>query len=113
MSDFNKVILVGRLVKDPVLTMSGEKKIAKYTIANNYKYGEREGANFISCTAFGNNAEFTEKYLKQGVKILIEGHLTTGSYEKEDGTRVYTMDVIVENSNFVESKKTTGDEENI
>lgn len=112
MSDFNKVILVGRLVKDPVITMSGEKKIAKYTIANNYKYGDREGANFISCTAFGNNAEFSEKYLKQGVKILVEGHLSTGTYEKEDGTRVYTMDIIVENTNFVEAKKANGNEEN-
>lgn len=106
MSDFNKVILVGRLVKDPQIVISNDIKIAKYTIANNYKYADREGANFITCTAFGNNAEFTEKYLKRGVKILVEGHLATGSYEKEDATRVYTTDVIVENSSFVESKKT-------
>ena len=80
--------------------------VAKFTLAvdNIRKKDDEHGADFISCTAFGKNGEFAEKYLKKGVKIALEGRWQTGSYEK-DGKKVYTNDCIVERMEFVESKK--------
>lgn len=105
----NKVILIGRLVRDPEVRYSqGEKSIAiaRYTLAVDRKF-KKEGeqsADFISCVAMGKNGEFAEKYLKQGTKIAIEGRIQTGSYTNKDGNKVYTTDVIVEGHEFCESR---------
>lgn len=102
----NKVILMGRLTKDPVI-IAGESKdsvnIAKYTLAVDRHYNDE--TDFISCVAFGGSADFAEKYLYQGIKILITGRIQTGSYTNKDGVKVYTTDVIVENQEFCEPKR--------
>lgn len=105
----NKVILMGRLTRDPSIRYTqGENNtcVARYTLAVDRKY-KREGeqaADFINCVAFSKTAEFTEKYLKQGTKIVITGRIQTGSYTNKDGNKVYTTDVIVEDCEFTESK---------
>lgn len=107
----NKVILCGRLTKDPAMTYTqGERQmaIARYTIAVDRRRGRGDGqeqsADFIPCVAFDRAAEFAEKYLKQGTKMLITGHIQTGSYTNRDGQRVYTTEVIIEDQEFAESK---------
>lgn len=98
--------MIGRLTKDPDVRGT-ETKIARYVLAVDRRY-KKEGqptADFISCVAFGRNAEFAEKYLNQGIKIGIKGHIQTGSYTKNDGTKVYTTDVVVDDQEFVESRK--------
>lgn len=103
----NKVILMGRLTRDPdVKTSQSGSMIARYTMAVERRF-HREGeqtADFISCVAFGKSAEFAEKYLHQGTKIAVDGRIQTGSYTRQDGTKVYTTDVIVENQEFAERK---------
>lgn len=103
----NKAILIGRFTKDPdIRYTNGGLSIASFNVAVDRRYkkeGEQE-ADFISCKAFGKTAEFIEKYFKKGMRIGIEGRIQTGSYTKEDGTKVYTTDVICENVEFVESK---------
>lgn len=105
----NKVILMGRLTRDPEVRYSaGENAmaIARYTLAvdrRHHREGEAE-ADFISCVAFDKRAEFAEKYLKKGTKIVISGRLTTGKYTNKDGQTVYTTDVIIEECEFAESK---------
>lgn len=106
----NKVILIGRLTRDPDVRYSqGEKStaVARYTLAVDRRF-KREGdqtADFIGCVAFGKNGEFAEKYLRQGIKIAVTGHIQTGSYTNRDGQKVYTTDVVVEEQEFAESKK--------
>ncbi len=105
----NKVILMGRLTRDPEIRYSqGERAtaIAKYTLAvdRTYKRDGESNADFISCTAFGRSAEFAEKYLRQGTKIALTGRIQTGSYVNKDGVKVYTTDVIVDEQEFAESK---------
>ncbi len=106
----NKVILMGRLTRNPEVRYSqGEKAtcVAKYTLAVNRRF-HREGeqdADFINCVAFGKQGEFAEKYLKQGTKIVISGRIQTGSYTNRDGVKVYTTDVVIEEQEFTESKK--------
>lgn len=107
----NKVILMGRLTRDPEVRYSqGENSmaIARYTLAVDRRYNRNNGdeatADFISCVAFGRNGEFAEKYLRKGTKILAEGRIQTGSYTNKDGQKVYTTDVVVENQEFAESK---------
>ncbi len=106
----NKVILMGRLTRNPEVRYSqGEKAtcVAKYTLAVNRRFhreGERD-ADFINCVAFGKQGEFAEKYLKQGTKIVISGRIQTGSYTNRDGVKVYTTDVVIEEQEFAESKK--------
>ena len=105
----NKVILMGRLTRDPEVRYSqGEQAtaIARYTLAVDRRFnrGEENSADFISCVAFGRAAEFAEKYLHKGTKIAVVGRIQTGSYTKPDGTKVYTTDVVVEESEFAESK---------
>ena len=106
----NKVILMGRLTKDPEVRYSqGEKPlcIARYTLAidrRKSKANEDPGADFISCIAFAHNGEFAEKYLKKGMKIAVEGRIQTGSYTNKEGQKVYTTDVVVEAQEFAESK---------
>ncbi len=105
----NKVILIGRLCRDPEIRYSAgaeQKAVANFIIAVDRKY-KRDGdpqADFISCTAFGKSAEFVQKYLRKGIKIALEGHWRTDSYEK-DGHKIYTNSCIVESMEFVEAKK--------
>ena len=105
----NKVILMGRLTRNPDVSYSqGEKAtcVARYTLAVNRRFrrdGEQD-ADFIRCVAFGRQGEFAEKYLKQGTKIVISGRIQTGSYTNRDGVKVYTTDVVVEEQEFAESK---------
>ena len=105
----NKIVLMGRLTRDPdIRTSQGEKAttIARYTLAVNRrvtKEGEAS-ADFISCVVFGKGAEFAEKYLHQGIKLVVTGRIQTGSYTNKDGQRIYTTDVVVEEQEFAESK---------
>ena len=105
----NKVILMGRLTRDPDIRYSqGEKAtaIARYTLAVDRRFGrsEEQSADFISCVAFGKSAEFAEKYLHQGTKIVVTGRIQTGSYTNRDNQKVYTTDVVVEEHEFAESR---------
>lgn len=105
----NKVILIGRLTRDPDIRYSqGENQmcVARYTLAVDRRYrkdGEQK-ADFISCIAFGKSGEFAEKYLHKGIKIAVEGRIRTGSYTNKDDVKVYTTDVVVDNQEFAESK---------
>lgn len=109
----NKVYLIGRLAADPDVRYSqGETStaIARYRLAVNRRFkreGEQE-ADFISCVAFGKNGEFAEKYLHKGMKIAIAGRIQTGSYNNQEGQKVYTTDIVVEEHEFCESKGTGG-----
>ena len=113
----NKVILMGRLTRDPDVRYSaGENStaVARYTLAVDRRF-HRDGdatADFIGCVAFGRQAEFAEKYLRQGTKIAITGRIQTGSYTNKDGQRVYTTDVVAENVEFAESKNASGGGDN-
>lgn len=107
----NKWIGMGRLTRDPEVRYSTKQDgsqfcVAKYTLAvdRRIKQGDQQ-ADFISCVAFGKQAEFAEKYLKQGIKIVVSGRITTGSYINKDGQKVYTTDVSIEEQEFAESKK--------
>ena len=105
----NKVILIGRLTRDPEMRYSqGENPtaISRYTLAVNrpFKQNGEQGADFISCIAFGNTAEFAEKYLAKGMRVAIEGRIQTGSYTNREGQKVYTTDVVVERQEFLEKR---------
>ena len=106
----NKVQLVGRLTRDPEIRYShGEKATAttRFSVAVNRRFKNSEGnydADFINCVAFGKSAEFVEKYFKKGMAIGLTGRIQTGSYTNKDGQKVYTTDVVVEETEFVESK---------
>lgn len=113
----NKVILMGRLTRDPDIRHSaGENStaVARYTLAvdRRYKRDGEAGADFISCVAFGRSAEFAEKYFHQGLKVVITGRIQTGSYTNRDSNKVYTTDVVVEEQEFAESKAAAGQAEN-
>ncbi len=105
----NKVILMGRLTRDPEVRYSqGENAtaVARYTLAVDRRF-KRDGeatADFINCVAFGRAAEFAERYFRQGIRIVITGRIQTGSYTNRDGVKVYTTDVVVEEQEFAESK---------
>lgn len=107
----NKVILMGRLTRDPEVRYSQGAEpmaVARYTLAVDRR-GRRDDSNgqnadFISCVAFAKNAEFAEKYLRKGIKIAITGRIQTGSYNDREGRKVYTTDVVVEDQEFAESK---------
>lgn len=106
----NKVILMGRLTRDPEVRYSqgdNPMAIANYTLAvdRRYKRDGEDSADFISCVAFGKAAEFAEKYFRQGLKIAVIGHIQTGSYTNRDGQKVYTTKVCVEEQEFAESKR--------
>ena len=104
----NKVILMGRLTRDPEVRYSqGEQAtaIARYTVAVDRRF-KRDGeptADFIPCVIFGRSAEFAEKYFRQGLKIIVSGRIQTGSYTNRDGQKVYTTEVVVEEQEFAES----------
>lgn len=108
----NNVSLIGRLTKDPDVryTQGNEPRaVAHYTLAvdRRRRSGDTDnpGADFISCTAFGKSAEFAEKYFHKGIKIGVRGRIQTGSYTNREGQTVYTTEVIIEDQEFVESKK--------
>lgn len=105
----NKVILVGRLTRDPEVRHSqgdNSTAVARYTLAveRKFKRDNEPTADFIPCVVFGRLAEFTEKYLRQGIRISVSGRIQTGSYTNKDGARVYTTEVIVEEQEFAESR---------
>lgn len=108
----NKIILLGRLTRDPEIRYSqGENSmaIARFTIAANRRY-KREGepdADFFNCTAFGKQAEFVEKYLKQATKILLSGRVQNDNYTNKEGQKVYSVQIMVEELEFAESKGTS------
>ena len=111
----NKVILMGRLTRDPEVRYSqGERSIAiaRYTLAVDRR-GRRDQnngptADFIPCVAFDRAGEFAEKYFRQGQRVLIEGHIQTGSYTNRDGVKVYTTEVVVDSQEFADSKNNGG-----
>ena len=113
----NKVILMGRLTRDPnVRYTAGDNPmgIARYTLAVDRRI-KREGeatADFISCVAFGKAAEFAERYFRQGIRIVVSGRIQTGSYTNRDGNKVYTTDVVVEEQEFAESKNSAAGNSN-
>ena len=107
----NRVILMGRLTRDPDIRYSqGENgmEVARDTLAVDRRRrrddNNQQNADFISCVAFGRSAEFAEKYLHKGTKILVSGRIQTGSYTNREGNRVYTTDVVVEDQEFAESR---------
>ena len=105
----NKVILMGRLTRDPEVRYSAGNNsmaVARYTLAvdRRFRSDGESNADFIGCVAFGRSAEFAEKYLRQGTKIVVTGRIQTGSYTNRDGQKVYTTDVVVEDQEFAESK---------
>ena len=114
----NKVILMGRLTRDPEVRYSqGENSlaIARYTLAVDRRQARNSGddqtADFINCVAFGRAGEFAEKYFRKGTKIAVSGRIQTGSYTNKDGVRVFTTEVVVDDQEFAESKNaSTGSE---
>ncbi|RKM60301.1 MULTISPECIES: single-stranded DNA-binding protein [unclassified Butyrivibrio] len=108
----NKVILVGRLTRDPDVRYSqGDTAtaVARYTLAVDRRFARRDQqdaqtADFIGIVAFGRAGEFAEKYLKKGTKVIVTGRIQTGSYTNKDGVKVYTTDVVAEDQEFAESK---------
>ena len=114
----NKVILMGRLTRDPDVRYSQNENstcIANYTLAVDRRFkkqGDEQTADFIRCVAMGKGGEFAEKYLHQGTKIVVEGRIQTGSYTNKDGQKVYTTDVMVESQEFAESKSASQQNEN-
>ena len=105
----NKVILMGRLTRDPETryTQGNEPMaISRYTLAvdRRFKRDGQDGADFIPCVVFGKGGEFAEKYLRKGTKIAVVGRIQTGSYTNRDGVKVYTTEVVIEEQEFAESK---------
>ena len=110
----NKVILMGRLTRDPEVRYSQVERILWQL--RDIRWQQTEDSNvmvmirlltFIGCVAFGRNAEFAEKYFRQGLKVVVTGRIQTGSYTNKDGQKVYTTDVVVEEQEFAESKATS------
>lgn len=102
----NKFIGAGRLTADPEIRSSTDgMMVGKYTIAIDRR-GKDNEADFIRIVTFGKAAEFASKYFKKGMKVLVTGHIQTGSYTKEDGSKVYTTDIIAEDQEFCEKKQT-------
>lgn len=102
----NKAMIIGRLTKDPDVkytTGAEPLAIARFTVAVD-RPGRDKGADFISTTAFGKTAEFSEKYLQKGTKVAVVGHIQTGKYDDRDGRTVYTTDVVAEQIEFCEKK---------
>jgi len=113
----NKVILMGRLTRDPEVRYSqgdNAMAIARYTLAVDRRFNrnnEEQNADFIGCVAFGKAGEFAEKYFRKGTKIAVTGRIQTGSYTNKDGVKVYTTDIVVEEQEFAESKNAGGSDQ--
>lgn len=111
----NKVILIGRLIKDPDIRKgTNGLTIAKYILAveRYYRKDNERKSDFINCVALGRNGEFAEKYLHKGMKIAVIGSWQTGNYTDTDGKKIYTNDCLVETHEFVESKGRSSQQEN-
>ena len=112
----NKVVLVGRLTRDPEVRYSqgdSATAVARYTLAVDRRF-RRDGeptADFIPCVIFGRSAEFAEKYFRQGMRVLVSGRIQTGSYTNRDGQKVYTTDIVVDDQEFADSKNASGGNE--
>ena len=109
----NKVILMGRLTRDPEVrysTGATPLAVARYSLAvdRRFKKDGEQSADFINCVVFGKSAEFTEKYFRQGMRVTVCGRIQTGSYTNKDGVKVYTTEVVVEEQEFAESKNANG-----
>lgn len=103
----NVCVLMGRTTREPEIRQAGETTIAKFTLAVDRRF-KREGGDttdFINCICFRRTAEFVEKWVQKGTKILVQGSIQTGSYTNRDGRRVLTTDVVVDNVEFAESLK--------
>lgn len=105
----NKVVLVGRLTRDPEVRYSqgdSATAVARYSLAvdRRFKRDNEPTADFINCVVFGRSAEFAEKYFRQGMRVAICGRIQTGSYTNKDGVKVYTTEVVVEDQEFAESR---------
>lgn len=106
----NKTLLIGRTTKDPDIRYTQSEQpmtIARFSLAVDRRFkrdGDNQNTDFISCVAFGKTAEFIEKYVFKGTKIAVEGRIQTGSYTNNDGNKVYTTDVVVEQVEFAGSK---------
>ena len=108
----NKVILMGRLTRDPEVRYSAGDNamaIARFSLAVDRRRranggADEQTADFINCVSFGKTAEFAEKYLRKGTKMLVTGRIQTGSYTNKEGAKVYTTEVVVEEQEFAESK---------
>ncbi len=105
----NKVVLVGRLTRDPELRYSEGTEtsvVGHYTLAveRRFKKDGEQAADFIRCVVFGRSAEFAERYFYQGLRIAVSGHIRTGSYTNKDGVKVYTTEVAIEEQEFAQSK---------
>ena len=106
----NKVILMGRLTRDPEVRYSqgeGQMAIARFSLAVDRRFkrqGDTVTADFFNCTAFGKQGEFVEKYLKQGTKVLVTGRIQNDNYTNKEGQKVYSVQIIVEEIEFAESK---------
>ena len=111
----NKVILIGRLVRDPELRYTQAEEpmaIARYTLAverrgKRSQDGNESNADFISCVAFGRLGEFAEKYLQKGLRVAVTGRIQTGSYTNQEGQKVHTTEIIVEEQEFADGKRDT------
>lgn len=111
----NKVILMGRLTRDPEVRYSqgdNAMAIARYSMAvdRRFRRDGEDNTDFINCVAFGKAGEFAEKYFRKGTKVLVTGRIQTGSYTNKDGVKVYTTDVVVEEQEFAESKGSSSNE---
>ena len=105
----NKVILCGRLTRDPEAICSQKATqilVVKYNLAVDrpFKRNGESTADFINCVVFGKAGEFAEKYFRKGTKIIVSGRIHTGSYMNNNGQKVYTTDVVVEEQEFAESR---------
>lgn len=103
----NKVILMGRLARDPEIRYTDQQlAIGRYSLAvpRRVQQGQEPATDFVNVVSFGKAAEFAEKYLHKGTKVLITGRMQTGSYTNKDGQKVYTTDVVAEEQEFCESK---------
>lgn len=116
----NSVIICGRLTKDPEIRYTGTNQmaVARFTLAVDRRKRRddsdpNQNADFIPCVAFDHSAQFAEKYFRQGTKLIVRGHIQTGSYTRQDGSKVYTTDIIVEETEFAESKKSDSDFQNV
>lgn len=110
----NKVFLMGRLTKDPDMRGEGTNLVARYTLAVDRRFKDNDGnyqTDFINIVVFGKGAEFAEKYLKKGTKVVVTGRIQTGSYTNKDGHKVYTTDVIAEDQEFAESKSNSNNDD--
>ena len=110
----NKIILMGRLTRDPEVryTPKDNTAVARYSLAVDKKYKRDDGitADFFNIVAFGKSAEFTEKYLRKGIKMLVTGRVQTGTYDK-DGVKIPFFEVVVEDQEFAEGKNATSSDD--